>query len=912
VLVGREPERRRISALLAGARLGEGAAVLLVGEAGIGKTALLDAVVAGAEGMRVLRATGTEAEADVPFGGLLQLLRPVLGLLDRLPEPQATALARALDLRPGAGGDRFAVGTATLSLLSRAAEDRPLLVVLDDAHLLDTPSAQALLFAGRRLTADPVAMVAAVREGREGLFREADLPGLPLAGLPRADAEALVTGTGRQVAGPSFDRLYAVTGGNPLALLELADEAQALGTLPPGTPVPVPKSVARAFARRADRLSPAAREALLVAAAGGEDAGPVLAAVSALGLPRDALEEAEDAGLLRVSAGRIAFRHDLVRSAVYAEAPAGTRRAAHRALAGCVGPADADRRAWHLEAAATGPDEEAALALEATARRARGRGAHAVAARASERAARLSADRADRARRLLAAAGSAWQAGAGEQAIALLERTASLEPDQEVRTPAAALRGAIAARTGSVATARDVLTAAAADVDGSDPDAAIELCAEAVLASFVLVDAVVLTELAGRLDRLAAHAGSEQARWLSDLAAGVAGVLTGRGGPERIRAAVLRASTDERFLGVRRLEPWLVLGPLFLRESGTGRVLVGTVVDTLRRRSDLGGLPFLLFLVGRDQATRDRWDLAEINYAEGAHLARESGSSTDLAACLAGWAWLNARQGDATSCRAHAAEALRISGDRELRLFEVWSLSALGELELARGEAAAALEHLTDLDRRLADMGLLDVDLSPAPELVEAWLRTGHADRAADAARRYAAGAEDKGQPWSLARAERSLGLVAPDDVFEDHFERALAQHADTPDVFETARTRLVYGARLRRARRRVDARGQLRPALSAFESLGAAPWADRAAAELRATGVTAQRRNSGEPLDLTPQERQIAGLLAAGRTTKETAAALFLSPKTVEYHLRHVYQKLGIGSRAELAARLWRRPDER
>src|SRR5688572_17423802 len=271
MLVGRDRERKLIDGLMSAARVGQSAVLVLTGEVGIGKSALLEDAAASAAGMRLLRATGTESEAGVPFGALLQLLRPALVHLGRIPAPQAEALGSALALRPGTGGDRFAIGAATLSLLSRFAEDQPVAVLVDDAHLLDRPSAQALVFAARRLTADPVAFLAAVREGLPSPMTEAALPILHIGGLSPAAAAELITSTGRRPDGRLAAQLYEATGGNPLALLELGDDIATMETLPPGAPVPVPARLARAFAGRADRLSAPARTALLTAAAGGSD-----------------------------------------------------------------------------------------------------------------------------------------------------------------------------------------------------------------------------------------------------------------------------------------------------------------------------------------------------------------------------------------------------------------------------------------------------------------------------------------------------------------------------------------------------------------------------------------------------------------------------------------------------------------
>jgi DNA-binding CsgD family transcriptional regulator len=907
VLVGRERERDVIAALVAGARVGQSGSLVVVGEPGIGKTALLVDTAASVTdaGMRLLRAVGTESESELPFGGLSQLFAGVLDHLDLIPAPQAEALAGALALRQGTAGDRFAIGAATLSLLSRLAEDQPLALLLDDAHLLDHPSAQALCFAARRLTADPVVVLMAIRDASPCAVSEAGLPVLRLDGLPVTAAGDLVAASGRRLTGTELDRVCTASGGNPLALLELAEDVTALDALPLEAPVPLSASLARAFARRADHLSPRARTTLLVAASGATELTQLARACDQLGADVTALDEAEKAGLLRVRDGRVTFRHGLVRSGIYADAPPAARRAVHRALAAALSETDVDRRAWHLGEAALGPDEATASALALAADRARERSAHAVAAALFERSAGLSPDRVDRATRLVAAAECAWDAGQAELAVSLLATASDVPQPPALMVRAAWLRGTVAARNGSLDDARDVLVAAATEVEEGDPDTAIALLADVVLVCFRRADTATTEHVAARIDSLVPRAQTERSRWLGDMAAAVAGVLTGRGGPERMRRAVGHVDPHGDLARDPSLAPWLVLPALFLRESDTGRVLVQTVVDDLRRRTAIGGLPFLLFHLARDEATTDRWDVAESTYTEGIELARETGHSSDVAACLAGLAWLEARLGREVACRQHAAEALEISVSRHIALFQVWSLLALGELELGFGRAQAALTHLERLQSLLDDLGLLDVDLSPAPELVDALVRLGEQDRAGELAREHLVRARAKGQPWSLARAARALLLTCPEAEVDEQARRAMASHERTPDSFEVARTQLAHGMRLRRGRRRVDARPPLRAALSTFERLGAEPWAEQSAVELRATGETVHRRRADALEHLTPQELRVARLLAEGRTTKEAAAALFLSPKTVEYHLRHVYLKLGTGSRAELAARM-------
>lgn len=903
MLVGREHERQVMRSLTAAARVGEGGTLLVLGEAGIGKSALLRAAAdeAAAAGMRVLRAQGVEAESEIPFGGLLQLLRPVIGHLDGLPAPQADALGAALALRPGSAGERFAVGAAVLGLLSRAAEDEPLALVVDDAHLLDAPTAHALTFAARRLSADPVAILLAARDGVASPVTEAGLPVLRLGGLPDDDAQALLAGVGRRLSVAARTRLLAATAGNPLALLELPDDTP-LDALPDGAPIPVPASVARTFAERADALSSRARRALLVAAAAAGDVDVVACACAALGVDVADLDAAVAAGLVTVDSRRVAFRHDLVRSGVWAEASPADRRAVHRAVADAVPAGDVDRRAWHLGEATTAPDEDVAALLEEAAQRARARGAHAVASAGLERAASLTPDDERRARRRVAAAESAWRAGHAEVALDLLEATATLPRPPDLRLRAAALEGAVTARTGGMERARDVLVAAGTAVADLDPDTGVTLLSEGVLAAQYAGDITAAAQAAARVETLLDRARTERARWLGTMAVGVAGILTGRGGPTRLHAAMARAAHDPVLLADPQLAPWLVLGPLYLRESGTARAVIPTVVGNLRRRADLGVLPMLLFYVARDQATTDRWTDAVAAYTEGVALAREAGQASDVAAGLAGLSWVEARRGDEEACRAHAAEALTLAAEHHLGFFEAWATAALGDLALGTGRAQEALDAYTRLDALLTGLRFEDVDVSPAAEQVDALVRLDRQPEAAAVAQTLTRRADAKGQPWSLARAARARGLTCDDADVDRHFGVALDEHTRTPDAFEAARTRLAYGSRLRRARRRADARPHLREALATFDALGAAPWAEQAVAELRATGATAHRRDLSGLDHLTPQELQVARTLAAGRTTREAAAALFLSPKTVEYHLRNVYAKLGVRTRADLA----------
>jgi DNA-binding CsgD family transcriptional regulator len=901
MLLGRDHERHEIEKALARARSGASATLALVGDAGIGKTALLGYAAERATGMRVLRARGIKSEAQIPFGSLLELLRPALSMLDKIPEPQAVALEGALALRRGTAQERFAVGAATLSMLAAYAEQAPVAVLVDDAQWLDVSSAQALLFAFRRLVADPIAVFIAVREGEPSLLDGADLPALQISGLTSDEAARLMPGLTAETAA----LLHRATAGNPLALLELAADPGDLALAPEGAPVLVSARISQAFLHRAGQLSQAAQQALVLAAASDTtDLATLQRAAAGHGIDLAALADAESAGLVTLLPGMVEFRHPLAKLAIYTDAPADQRRGAHRALAAALPARDVDRRAWHLAAAAAGTDESASAALEQAGARARDRSAYAASAAAFERAGRLTADPGRRIRLLREAAGAAWLAGLADRAVALLDEARATADDPRELVEIDQLRGHIATYRGPVMRGHAILTAAAGK---ADPERAVAMLAEAASACFYAGNPAEMLVTAERARAVLPADASPRASFLAGSTAGMARILGGdaAAGAEAVHEAIKLAEGSPDLRADLELVPWLAMAPLFLRETGAGRSLLEDALRTARDRAAVGALPFLLNLVARDQAATDRWAVAEATYLEAIDLARESGQQTGLVFGLAGLAWLQARRGREQDCRDRAAEALRLCRDLGTRLPEIWATTALGDLELGLGDAARAAVHYEQQQWLLAELAITDADLSPAAELAEAYTRLGRDDEAREVAAAFAAAAQAKGLPWPLARALRGQGLLAADADFPALFDQAIRQHAQTPDAFETARTRLAYGERLRRARNRVLAREQLRAALDLFEHLGAGPWADRASAELAATGETRMRRGPGTIDELTPQELQIALALAGGRTTRETAASMFLSPKTVEYHLRHVYQKLNIHSRDELARTL-------
>ncbi|HEV2027040.1 MAG TPA: AAA family ATPase [Candidatus Dormibacteraeota bacterium] len=910
MLLGREAELLAIDQALAAARLGKSSRVLIRGEPGIGKTALLEYAVSQAASMRVLAARGVEFEADVPFAGLHELLHPTLGLLDRLPPIHAAALRSSLGLGPRIEADRLIIGAAALGLISAFAEEAPLLITVDDAQWLDRASSEAIAFAARRLIADPIAIVIAIREGETSPLISAGLPELKVGGLDQASAITLLEqGAAARVSPDVAQWMLDATGGNPLALLELGHEAPRMSAAPHDN-LPIATSVERAYLRRADGLSESARNVLLVMAASGTpELGLVQRAAAALGLKPGDVEEAEAArGLVTQRGDRVEFAHPLARAAIYHSAAPGDRRAAHKVLARVMtGPDDVDRRAWHLAAAASGWDAEAATALEGAARRAHESSGYAAAASAWLESARLTEALEPRAARLFNAADNAWLGGRAEEAVDLLGAARSLAQDLELRVDIDNLSGQIAMRRGSVAEGYRMLEGAAEAIEKVDRLKAIRILADAVLSTFGAGQPSDMLAAARKAIGLLRPDDPAEFAVFAHVAYGTLVILAGYGsdGPKHLHTSV------ELFnlVSVDSADPLVLMcacfAGLFLREAEAGRDLLDEALDQAREHAPTAALPALLFMLGRDAAATDRWPLARANYEEGARIALETTQFTRLAASMAGLAWLDALEGRTDECRAHAGEAMDLADQYGMGLYKGWSMIALGQLELGLGHPDAALRHFMSCETLLTSISINDPDLSPLPDIVDSLVRLGRIAEAREAATRYQSSAEAKGQPFALARAARARALVAGDDRFAEEYESALRHHQDTPDIFERARTQLYYGERLRRSRRRVDARQQLRAALKAFDQLGAVLWAERAMTELQASGETARVRDDSSRQQLTPQELQVALTLAEGTTTREAAARLYLSPKTVEYHLRHVYDKLEIRSREELRTML-------
>jgi DNA-binding NarL/FixJ family response regulator len=891
--MGRSVEEKRLALLLEQGRSGQSGVLVLRGEAGIGKTSLLEYAVGQAEGFRVLRTLGVESEAEIAFAGLQQLLLPVLHALAGLKRHQARALGTALAIEEGPAPERLAVSAATLSLLAGAAEERPLLCVVDDAHWLDHASAETLTFVARRVHSERAVMLFAAREPERAAFSAAGMPELRVEGLAPVAARALLAECAPDLAERTAEQLVELTGGNPLALVELPrglSRPLRVGRSPLREPLPVGAQIERAFLERANALSPEARRALLLVACGDPgDVGALWDALEAQGLDGEAVAEAERAGLL--VAERLAFCHPLARSAAYQLARPADRRAAHAALAEAT--AEPDRRAWHLAAAADRPDERVAAALEDAATAARRRGGVAAEAKALERAAELTADVGIRARRLLKAAFAAEAAGWMEHAETMLSDAAKMTADPELRARAIARRSYLLADRGEF----DRAYALAVDeAERAAPSEAAHVLSGgafmAVMHSLDIPASVAIAERAWELAGAAADA---------DLP-----LCEGRS-----RALILAGRTEEALTLVRssidRVDAGTVVAidfgtDLFYLEDYTrASEVLGRVVESAREAEASGTLSYAL-----DQLARLETRVANLTRAyslelESLQLTEPLGNDVAFAASLAWLGLVEAMLGRAET-RAHSERALLIAESVQDDFNIVRARAALGLDALGRGDAGAALEWLEPAVAKAEDGGVgnpnffrLDADL------IEALARLGRNEHAKQHLARLEVQARSTGSRWGRAVAARCRAFLSSDAQVQETFETALELHEGDPSAFERARTELCYGERLRRTRQRKLAREQLRSALGTFERLEAVPWAERARIELRATGEHVYRRDPTAAERLTPQEFQIALLVAEGLTNRDVAARLFLSPKTVEFHLSGVFRKLAVRSRGEL-----------
>ncbi|MFI7468774.1 LuxR C-terminal-related transcriptional regulator [Nonomuraea sp. NPDC049646] len=895
MLYGRSAEISVLDEVIARARGGAGGAVVLRGEAGAGKTALLDAAAARGGAMRVLRLTGVESESDLAFAALHQLLWPVAGspgALDALPEPQRLAVRAALGLAAGGAGDRFLLAAGVLSLLVEAAAPDGLVCVVDDFQWIDRSSADALLFAARRLATERIAMLLAVRG-------DAAVKGVPLTvevrGLAETAADELLASRHGALPVQVRRELVTLTGANPLALREIAARltpAQLAGREPLPDPLP---GGARLFGDRVAALSAAARLAALVAAVEG-DLGAVLRATGRLltdhadqpgtrnapSTPapmeaeagRGALAELEEGGLVEVSGTGVRFRHPLIRSAVHEAASAAEVRRVHAVLAELT---EGDRRAWHLAGAALGQDEEVAAALVTAAGRARDRGGYGAAATALARAAELTPEPRERAVRLKDAAVASWLGGRPGQAESLLaEARERAGGDVAVTMEIAQLRGRFELNSGNAAEAVRIL--AAGD--------SLDMLADASEAAAYVGDTAMIVEL-GR--RAAAHPEG----FLRDTVAGIGLTMGGDpAGPGLLRRALARAGELEDPAG----HLWAAAAASQLGETDLAAELSDRAGQVARVSGMAGQLPVVLEFAATAERLAGRLARSQALSEEGLELAREAGYENTVAAHLANLAVVAALRGEEEDCERLARAALAIAVPHRVGLRAGVAAYARAMLDLCLGRHAAARDRFAAIAAAGPGTGHPAVVWRTIPDRVEAAVGAGDEEGARAALEAYERGARHAATPESRALLARCRGLA---ESREDAFDEALRLHTNP---FEAARTALLLGERLRRGQRPGEARAHLRMAWETFERAGARPWARRAQEELRAAGESGQAPAAAVLDALTPQELRIAGLVADGLSSKQIAARLFLSPRTVEYHLYKIYPKLGIGSRTDLA----------
>jgi DNA-binding CsgD family transcriptional regulator len=899
-LLDRERERAVLDGLLEDLRSGRGRALVVRGEAGVGKSALLEYTAGAAADMRLAQAAGAESEMELAFASLHLLCAPLLDRLGDLPGPQRDALGTAFGLRTGDAPDRFLVALAVLTLLSEVAEERPLLCVVDDAQWLDRASAQVLAFAARRLLAEPVGLIFAAREPGEQ-FR--GLPDLEVRGLLDKDARALLASAVRvRLDEQVWDRIVAETNGNPLALLELPrglSPAQLVGGFGLVGVQAVPARIEQGFRKRLEALPADTRSLMLVAAA--EPAGdPVLVwrAAGRLGIPASAAGAAEADGLLEIGA-RVRFRHPLVRSAVYSSASLPQRRAAHQALAEVTDPGhDPDRRAWHLAAATPGPDEKVAAELERSAGRAQARGGMAAAAAFLRRAVELTGEPARRSERALAAAQASLLAGALDAASDLLAMAAAGPLDELQQARAGLLRGQLAFASSAGSDAPALLVKAAQQLEPLD----------AALARQTYLDALAAAMFAGQF----AGAGSlhEVARAArsapppaaaprpADLLLDGLAVLVTEG---RARAAPLLRRAARVFAeGEITVEEGLRWGWLAtvvavtVWEEEYWRAIVARLLQSVREAGLLVDLPIWVQSVAITEILRGDFAAAASLIAEAEAIAAvtESGFARYAAVWLAG---LRGAEAEASPLIEAVITDSRAAGQGMGVQWSQWVsailYNSLGRYEQALAEAHQAAEQAPELN--ISGWAL--------PELIEAASRTGQTALAADALGRLAEATSTGRSDWGQGIYARCRALLLDGQDAEGSYREAVDRLSRVGFRPELARAHLLYGEWLRREGRRTDARAQLRTAHEMFDAIGMLAFAERARRELLATGETVRKRTLGTHDQLTPQEAQIARLARAGLSNQEIGGQLFLSARTVEWHLSKVFTKLEISSRRQL-----------
>jgi DNA-binding CsgD family transcriptional regulator len=902
ILRGRQRECAALDRLLGAVRRGQSRALLVRGEPGVGKTALLEYLLDQASGCRVARAAGVQSEMELPFAGLHQLCAPLLDRLGALPEPQSAALATAFGMSSGPAPDRFLVGLAVLSLFSDAAAEQPLVCVVDDAQWLDRESDRTLAFVARRLLAESVALVLTVRESAETAREWADLPELEVKGLSALDARALLRSA---IEGPLDervgDRIVAETRGNPLALLELPSgltpEQLAGGFGLPDNAPALPARIEETFRRRLAGLPYDTRRLLLVAAAEpvGEPA-LVRRAADSLAIAVDAAAPAVAAGLMQLGA-RVRFRHPLVRSAVYRAASPEDRRRAHLALAEATDPeVDPDRRAWHRAHAAAGPDADVAHELERCAGRAQARGGLAAAAAFLERAAALTPEPDERVERALSAAQAKYRAGAPDAALELVAKAQAESLNELQRARVELLRARIAFAVNRGRDAPPLLLEAAARLEPLDPELARDTYLDALWAS-VFVGGLARGD-GLRTVASAARAGAcrQTSRAADLLREGLARLITEghAAGAPHLRQAVdmFRGPSISREEELRWL--WVACHcAMLIWDDDSLQALCSHQVRLAREAGALTALPIALTqLVGARLIAGDFAGVAAlIEEIESVSLVTGSQAPAYLAVALAAF---QGREAEAMELIDASMQGVMTRGEGIGVMVVQWATALLNNGLARYGEALAAAKQASAHPLVMGSAWSL-------PELIEGAARSGEPDVAADALRRLAGTTQPSGTDWALGIEARSRALLTDDVAAAPLYREAIRRLGRAQAPVDLARAHLLYGEWLSLRHHRLESREHLRTAYDMLTRMGVAAFAERAAEELRRVGEFVGRRTMECSRQLTSQECQIAQLAREGLTNAEIGARIMLSPRTVEYHLTKIYAKLDINSRGEL-----------
>ena len=910
--MGREHELTVMRSCLADARTGTSSVLVLNGEPGIGKSALLAGARRAADRV-VLSTVGVESESDIAYVNLADVFRHHYSYLNAIPDRQADALASVFAIGPSKPADRFTVDAATLNLMAAIAADGPVVVTVDDAQWVDRASLEALTFAGNRLEVEGIVLMFAVRSGQPAAQQLSRFQTLVLTGLDNSAARALVARAGLQaMSEASTSRLIEESGGNPLALLTLpatmkADDFAmwALGA----EPLPLSSVIEDAFCDTIRVLPDQTRMALRLLAI--MEAGTPEHFRSALERERlsvDDLDPAEDAGLISYQHGQPGFRHPLVRAAAYRTSSAAGRRRAHLLAAQILEQATSatalERRAWHLVAARTAPTEALAQTFQIAADNEFAAANYTVAGRLYKRSSELTPAGNNAMRRMLQAANALRLAGAIDEARTLLRNAMTLGSDPELRAAIDYAHYRLQVYAGGMIDGRDGLIKTGAAAAKLHPAQAAQILGDAALASTVIGDLPTARATAEQAIQLAEDSDGEQPLAVAAVNAMVKAISGDPVGARRLlhpRAAEIDALDPMGIEFVYQVPLELSIAHLASEEAGRARTLLARAVDGARQLSAAGLLPFRCGSLGRIDFWQGRWASALALVHEALRLADDTGWATERPSNLATLARIEAMSGHPEEARRHAIEGVAASEAIGAGTYLAFAQIALGALELTAGNQAAAISHFEEVSAFSDDVGFSN---SPvmwwSSDLLECYVSEGMDDAAQRELSRLEKVAANPDMPTTAAVTARSRALLEP-AAFEEHMTEALRLHSISDMPFERARTELMIGQRVRRHNQPAKARPPLTSALAIFDRLGAPDWASRARSELQATGIRIPQSEAPGLATLTPQELQVALAVARGHSNREVAGLLFLSTKTVEFHLSNVYRKLGINRRTRL-----------